>query len=101
MSEYSVLKVKIYGTEYPIKGDSELAYIKQVAEYVDLKMREVNKIAPEVSTLKVAILAALNIADELFKERINSEKLETTDFEDRIRRWIDLLENVCEQTNEI
>jgi cell division protein ZapA len=101
MSEYSVLKVKIYGTEYPIKGDSELAYIKQVAEYVDLKMREVNKIAPEVSTLKVAILAALNIADELFKERINSEKLETTDFEDRIRRWIDLLENVCEKTNEI
>ncbi len=101
MSEYSVLKVKIYGTEYPIKGDSELAYIKQVAEYVDLKMREVNKLAPEVSTLKVAILAALNIADELFKERINSEKLETTDFEDRIRRWINLLENVCEQTNEI
>jgi len=101
MSEYSVLKVKIYGTEYPIKGDSELEYIKQVAEYVDNKMREVNKIAPEISTLKVAILAALNIADELFKERINSEKLETTDFEDKIRRWINLLENVCEQTNEI
>ncbi len=101
MSEYSVLKVKIYGTEYPIKGDSELEYIKQVAEYVDQKMREVNKIAPEISTLKVAILAALNIADELFKERINSEKLETTDFEDKIRRWINLLENVCEQTNEI
>lgn len=101
MSEYSVLKVKIYGTEYPIKGDSELEYIKQVAEYVDQKMREVNKIAPEVSTLKVAILAALNIADELFKERINSDKLETTDFEGKIRRWINLLENVCEQTNEI
>ncbi|MCI0496016.1 cell division protein ZapA [candidate division KSB1 bacterium] len=101
MSEYSVLKVKIYGTEYPIKGDSELEYIKQVAEYVDLKMREVNKLAPEVSTLKVAILAALNIADELFKERLNSEKLEMTDFEDKIRRWINLLENVSEPTNEI
>ncbi|MBN2089973.1 cell division protein ZapA [candidate division KSB1 bacterium] len=101
MSEYSVLKIKIYGTEYPIKGDSELEYIKQVAEYVDQKMREVNKIAPEVSTLKVAILAALNIADELFKERINSDKLETTDFEDKIRQWINVLENVCEQTNEI
>lgn len=66
-----ILKINIYGTEYPIKSDSEAnsAYIKQVAEYVDKKMREIDQNTLAKSSLKVAILAALNITDELFQER--------------------------------
>jgi cell division protein ZapA len=64
-----VLKVNIYGTEYPIKGEVDADYIRQVAEYVDRKMREVDQTTAAKSSLKVAILAALNIADELFRER--------------------------------
>lgn len=67
--EYNILKVNIYGTEYPIKGTTDVEYIKKVAQYVDNKMREVNKNISIDSSLKVAILAALNITDELFKER--------------------------------
>lgn len=69
--ESSILKINIYGTEYPIKSDSETDsdYIKQVAEYVDRKMREIDQSTQAKSSLKVAILAALNITDELFQER--------------------------------
>jgi cell division protein ZapA len=68
-SEGTVLKVNIYGTEYPIKGEVDVEYIRHVAEYVDRKMREVDQTTAAKSSLKVAILAALNIADELFRER--------------------------------
>lgn len=67
--EGTVLKVNIYGTEYPIKGEVDVEYIRNVAEYVDRKMREVDQTTAAKSSLKVAILAALNIADELFRER--------------------------------
>ncbi len=67
--EFNILKVNIYGTEYPIKGTTDVEYIKKVAQYVDNKMREVNKNISIDSSLKVSILAALNITDELFKER--------------------------------
>ncbi|RMD89530.1 MAG: cell division protein ZapA [Calditrichaeota bacterium] len=69
--ENNVLKINIYGTEYPIKSDSatDPEYIKKVAAYVDQKMQEVGESTQVKSTLKVAILAALNITDELFQER--------------------------------
>ncbi|OQX96186.1 hypothetical protein B6I21_01600 [candidate division KSB1 bacterium 4572_119] len=67
--EINILKVSIYGTEYPIKGSTDAEYIKKVAKYVDQKMREVDKNITIDSSLKVAILAALNITDELFRER--------------------------------
>lgn len=70
--EYNILKVNIYGTEYPIKGTTDVEYIKKVAQYVDSKMREVNKNISIDSSLKVSILAALNITDELFKAKEKS-----------------------------
>ncbi|MCI0512927.1 cell division protein ZapA [candidate division KSB1 bacterium] len=100
MSQYNVLKVKIYGTEYPIRGDSDIEYIKRIAEYVDAKMREVDQSLSEVSALKVAILAALNIADELFKERNKNETLVHYDFEEKIDKWLVLLNKELESQNE-
>ncbi len=75
--ESGILKINIYGTEYPIKSDAETDpdYIKSVAEFVDKKMREIDENTQSKSSLKVAILAALNIADELFQERASKESL--------------------------
>jgi len=69
--EGGVLKINIYGTEYPIKSDSnaDTEYILKVADYVDQKMREIDQNTQSKSSLKIAILAALNIADELFQEK--------------------------------
>ena len=68
-SDKNVLKVRIYGAEYPVRGYADANYIKKVADYVDQKMRDVDKNIRVDSSLRVAILASLNIADELFKEQ--------------------------------
>jgi len=80
-----VLKINIYGTEYPIKSDSETdsEYIRRVADYVDGKMREIDQSTQAKSSLKVAILAALNITDELFQEK-ESYKALRRDLEERL-----------------
>jgi cell division protein ZapA len=70
------VKVNIYGTEYPVKGDAEPEYIEEVAAYVDGKMREVARNLTIKSTTKVAVMAALNITDELFDTRRNLEEKE-------------------------
>jgi len=75
-SDKNVLKVRIYGAEYSIRGHADANYIKAVAEYLDSKMREIDKNVRVDSSLKVAILASLNIADELFKERKEKGRLE-------------------------
>lgn len=68
------VKVSIFGDEYPIRGDTDSGYILNIANYVDAKMREVSEKVPKHSQVKVAVLAAMNIADELFKERKDKER---------------------------
>jgi cell division protein ZapA len=65
----NVVQVQIFGHSYTIRGEAERDYIMGVAAYVDQKMREITEKLPVASLSKVAILASLNIADELFKER--------------------------------
>jgi len=75
-SDKNVLKVRIYGAEYSIRGEADANYIKAIAEYLDSKMRDVDKNVRVDSSLKVAILASLNIANELFRERQEKIQLE-------------------------
>jgi cell division protein ZapA len=70
-------RVEIYDQLYQIKGGIEADYVKQLATYVDGKMREIAQGSKTVDSLKVAVLAALNIVDELFQERERSRKLDS------------------------
>jgi cell division protein ZapA len=63
--------VNINGENYAIKTDDDPVYVNEVARYVDEKMREIASGGKVITTSKVAILTALNIADELFKSRKN------------------------------
>ncbi|MDH7578407.1 MAG: cell division protein ZapA [Bacillota bacterium] len=65
--EKSRVTVKIYGEEYVIKGYAQPEYIEGIAAYVDKKMRLIGQKNPHLAVSKVAVLAALNIADELTK----------------------------------
>ena len=76
MDAKNVVQVQICGHSYTIKGEADQAYILGVAAYVDRKMREVMDKLPVASPSKVAILASLNIADELFKERTQRQSTE-------------------------
>lgn len=66
-------KVEIFGRSYLIKGDAEANYTLELANYVDKKMREIAEKSSNIAPSKMAILAALNIADELFKLKEESE----------------------------
>jgi cell division protein ZapA len=69
METRNQVQVQIFGHTYTIRGEADQGYILDVAGYVDRKMREITEKVPVASLSKVAILASLNIADELFKER--------------------------------
>lgn len=68
------VKVNIFGEDYPIKGDADADYIQEVARYVDQKMKEVSERLSNKLPLRVAVLAAMSITDELFRERGDKEK---------------------------
>jgi len=71
-------EVVIFGTTYAIKGDADPDYVRRLAEYVDEKMRAVAEKAPEgVPTHKIAVLAAMNIADELNKAKKRHQEVES------------------------
>jgi cell division protein ZapA len=67
MSESRVVHVEVHGQRYPIRSGLDPAYVAELAAYVDEKMRLAARESPAGDTLKVAVLAALNIADEFFR----------------------------------
>src|SRR5512135_1919619 len=69
MGKERLVEIKVFGQTYTVKTDAEEDYIQEVAKYVNVKMEEVLKKTKSVSTLNVAILTALNIADDLLRER--------------------------------
>jgi cell division protein ZapA len=72
-----VIEIEIYGQKYRIKvkGEEDEKYISHLTSYVDQKMREVAVRSKSVDVLKVAVLAALNISDELFLCQKNLDQL--------------------------
>ncbi|OGW24699.1 MAG: hypothetical protein A2X59_09550 [Nitrospirae bacterium GWC2_42_7] len=69
------IEVTILGQKYTVKGDATEEYMKELAVFVDGKLREVYNASPNITPLKAAILASLNIADELRKLQDSQESL--------------------------
>ena len=64
-----VVTVEIHGQRYAVKSDLDQAYIAELAAYLDQKMRLAAEELASADTLRVAIIAALNLADELYRAR--------------------------------
>jgi len=58
------IRVEIYDQEYHIRGELDTEYIRTLAQFLDAKMRSIAARTHTVDSLRVAVLAALNIADE-------------------------------------
>jgi cell division protein ZapA len=69
MDEGNVLSVDIHGQRYPIRSTLDQEYVARLASYVDEKMRAAADSTPTGDSLRLAVLAALNVADELFRCR--------------------------------
>ena len=65
----TVVHVDIHGQRYPIRSALEPSYVAELAAFVDEKMRLANRECPTGDSLKLAVLAAINVADELFRAR--------------------------------
>ena len=77
------VRVEIYDQTYNLRG-SDPAYIKKLADYVDGKMRTVAQQTATVDSLRLAVLAALNIADEYHLLKRKYEDV-AGDFDQRAR----------------
>src|SRR5437762_6948224 len=65
----SAVHVEIFGQTYTVKAGADPGYVEELAAHVDAQMREVSRTAGAVDSVRVAVLAALNIADECFRLR--------------------------------
>ncbi|MGA8213956.1 MAG: cell division protein ZapA [Candidatus Sulfotelmatobacter sp.] len=89
------VRVEIFDQAYNLRG-SDPEYILKLAEYVDTKMRAVAEATNTIDTVRLAVLAALNIADEyhLLKRKQDSGP---TDYEKRAHLLADALDEVLEE----
>lgn len=71
-----VTTVKIYHQTYQVRSGDDPEYIKRLAQYVDETMTEVFESTSSVDSIKVAVLAALNIADDYFSTQDELNRLE-------------------------
>jgi cell division protein ZapA len=89
--ERKSIKVKIFGSEYPLRGESE-EFTRQVAAHVDEMISAVHGKIPDQPPLTVAVLSALNITEDLLKERERGRK-SAQDLEGEIGRMTAYMES--------
>jgi cell division protein ZapA len=65
----TIVSVEIAGQRYPVRSSLDATYVAELASYVDQKMRAAADAVPASDMLGLAILVALNIADECFRAR--------------------------------
>ncbi|GAE34875.1 cell division protein ZapA [Halalkalibacter akibai] len=74
-NEKQRITVSIYGQHYTIVGEEPTAHVKEVAQTVDQKMREIKKRNPYLDTTRLAVLTAVNIVDDYLKLAKENEML--------------------------
>ena len=84
------VRVSILGDDYTIRTDALAAHTRDVAAHVDRMIRQVMSSGTVVETHKAAILAALQITDELFRARAEARELttRTQELATEVRRWL-------------
>jgi cell division protein ZapA len=65
----NLVHVEVFGQTYAVMAGADPGYVESIAAYVDNQMREVSRASGAVDSVRIAVLAALNIADELFRAR--------------------------------
>ncbi len=90
------VRVEIYDQSYHLRG-SDPEYIAELAEYVDSKMRLISRQAATVDSLRVAVLTALNIADEFHLLKRKYESI-ASDYNERAGQLAGALDEVLGET---
>ena len=91
-----VVTVEIMGQRYPIRSELDLEYITHLANYVDEKIQSATELSTGGDTVRIAVLAALNIADEFFRAR-NTETHVGDDLQKRATELEEIVDRALEQ----
>ena len=91
------MKIEIYDQVYNVAGDLDPAYVEELAKYVDVRMRQIARGTGAVDSVKVAVLAALSIADELHALRQSREKNDEA-LRASARRCLTLIDRALQQS---
>jgi cell division protein ZapA len=89
------VKIEIYDQIYSVNADQNEEYLTELAAYVDGKMRSIAESTKMVDSLKVAVLAALNIADEMFTLRQRQQEIEGP-LRKRVEKCVAMVEKALE-----
>lgn len=98
-SSTPTIRVEIYNQTYNIRSDGDSGYVTSLAEFVDGRMREISSGTLTVDSLKVAILAALHIADELHRLKRLHEQTDAQ-LAARSAECVEMLDRVLKPRNE-
>jgi len=85
-------KIEIYGKSYNLKSSSDEIRVEEAAAYVDAKMHELAGVGKKPPSLDLAVLAALNIAQETLQLQKKTQ-VKDQDQEEKIEQLVDALEN--------
>jgi cell division protein ZapA len=91
------VKVEIFGQSYAIRGELDEPYVQKLAAFVDDKMRAIADATATVDTQKIAVLAALAIADELHNIQ-NDRGVREELLREQADRCLTLVERALKQT---
>src|SRR5687767_9254572 len=88
-----VVNVEIHGQRYAIRSGLDPAYVAELAAFVDDRMSLAARESPAGDTLKVAILAAINIVDEYFRscDEVRNRQTGVADRAGELERMLDLV----------
>lgn len=90
--ESRVIHVEIHGQRYPIRSGLDAQYVTELAAFVDERMRRAATECPACDTLRIAVLAALNVADEYFRlsDDAQDRRASLKDRAGELERMVDL-----------
>jgi len=90
-------RVQIFGQTFSVGGELDEEYVQKLAAYVDQKMRAISELTPTVDTQKIAVMAALAIADEL--HTVRSERSDRDELlKEQAERCLNLVERALKQS---
>ncbi len=92
----NVMYVQIMGHEYPVEANSgDELYVNRLAQFVEEKMREMKQDSKIIDSYKLAVMAAMNITDELFRLQ-EAKGSSTKTFESKTDEWIRILDHALQ-----
>jgi len=94
-SEVRTTTVHIHGHEYRVRTEESPEFVRDVALFVDETMRQIAGRMNTGTSVQVAVLAALNIAEELFRERRDGNGAASREIESRMKAVLERLDEVA------